>query len=996
IFYDKEILSSETGERLVYTKAEIEGNEGFVSKADYRVDADGWSAELSRVEGVALSSGANINLLVRKGELDGYYLGNDGLPSGSAVFAISARLIPVSVGESITFSKASSGFFHYGFRNSAGAFFGKVQNNANEFTITVPTGAVNLEVSYRKDTLPKVERGTIKTQWTLAPEDQVNQSNIVYLEGLVSQTAEALTSVYTKTEIDGQLGTKLPTAVHNTFAQQTADSFAQTAKLTELNSALGRLSEAEAGIASNALSINLKASQTEFSGLKSTVENMKIGGRNYYSNLSTKVSRLVGTARKIQKNTINGFDLKGDHTDLLNVRVENVIKSAGWWTVSFDVRVKSGANNSTFTFQVVDNSRVVTVTLTSQNWVRVEQAFDVTRHSDIFNFVDIDGLRYFEYEFRNFKVEKGNKATDWTPAPEDDAVLISKLESDLTIESGRINALSTKVNANESFIGQLTVSPDGIVGTVAEINNITQKIAKISVTEQLVNGLQTTVGDADTGLVSQVNQIAGGLQSVVTDFENISIGGTNLINGSKTFGPTFLAQRYNLTTLVTNTWDPFGKSSPILHTVNSSPDGVSKNYLRIMNVVKEKAPHTFSVWARRYQGIGSAVPVSISIGDDRDDNVIMIGATWEKHVVHYTPYRDVNTFNFLQIRHLQYDNFRIEWFNPKLEVGTIASDWSHSLDDLATMDYVGSEISQLQNNINFRVSKNDVINQINISTEGILLAGKKIHITGQTTIDTAVIKSAHIDTLNVSKLTGTVAEFVTLSSKVITADSITSIHIKSENALIDKLFATSALIDRLTSKTAFITSIKAIDISADRITAGTLNAANVNIINLNVSSLVGNKSNFVETAFNAINSNISINGDRLLVVHSNGSQTRIDANGLHHIEGGVSYRTHYLTEVGRISVNTSNLAITEGVLVTLPAIFKGKPFKVSVSISDVLSYEHPQYNNLAIQRIVSFPSQGSINHANGTFKIYGYARTINYKTDNVIHVPVQVQYTVTV
>ena len=45
---------------------------------------------------------------------------------------------------------------------------------------------------------------------------------------------------------------------------------------------------------------------------------------------------------------------------------------------------------------------------------------------------------------------------------------------------------------------------------------------------------------------------------------------------------------------------------------------------------------------------------------------------------------------------------------------------------------------------NLRVGKGDVINQINISPESILIAGNKVHITGQTTIDSGVMTSAMI------------------------------------------------------------------------------------------------------------------------------------------------------------------------------------------------------------------------------------------------------------
>ena len=50
-----------------------------------------------------------------------------------------------------------------------------------------------------------------------------------------------------------------------------------------------------------------------------------------------------------------------------------------------------------------------------------------------------------------------------------------------------------------------------------------------------------------------------------------------------------------------------------------------------------------------------------------------------------------------------------------------------------------SAIAQLQDDIDLRVAKDDIINQINISKESILIDGNKTHITGDTKIDKNVI-----------------------------------------------------------------------------------------------------------------------------------------------------------------------------------------------------------------------------------------------------------------
>lgn len=62
-------------------------------------------------------------------------------------------------------------------------------------------------------------------------------------------------------------------------------------------------------------------------------------------------------------------------------------------------------------------------------------------------------------------------------------------------------------------------------------------------------------------------------------------------------------------------------------------------------------------------------------------------------------------------------------------------------------------VSQLSDSITLAVQKNDVINQINVSTEGILIAGEKVHITGTTLIDDAIITTAMIKELDASVIT---------------------------------------------------------------------------------------------------------------------------------------------------------------------------------------------------------------------------------------------------
>lgn len=88
-----------------------------------------------------------------------------------------------------------------------------------------------------------------------------------------------------------------------------------------------------------------------------------------------------------------------------------------------------------------------------------------------------------------------------------------------------------------------------------------------------------------------------------------------------------------------------------------------------------------------------------------------------------------------------------------------------------------SEITQLSNDINLRVQENDVINQINISTESILIAGNKVHITGQTTIDNAVITDAMIQSVSATKISAASLSAISANLGNVTAGTLNSVAI---------------------------------------------------------------------------------------------------------------------------------------------------------------------------------------------------------------------------
>ncbi|HEW5846106.1 TPA: tail fiber domain-containing protein [Streptococcus pneumoniae] len=103
-------------------------------------------------------------------------------------------------------------------------------------------------------------------------------------------------------------------------------------------------------------------------------------------------------------------------------------------------------------------------------------------------------------------------------------------------------------------------------------------------------------------------------------------------------------------------------------------------------------------------------------------------------------------------------------------------------------------------------SAGDIISGINLGANGHnRFVGKLTHITGETLIDRAVIKSAMVDKLKTANF-----EAGSVTTTILEAEAVTAEKLKVDNALIRKLTANDAFIDRLTSKRIFSTKVESV------------------------------------------------------------------------------------------------------------------------------------------------------------------------------------------
>lgn len=139
-----------------------------------------------------------------------------------------------------------------------------------------------------------------------------------------------------------------------------------------------------------------------------------------------------------------------------------------------------------------------------------------------------------------------------------------------------------------------------------------------------------------------------------------------------------------------------------------------------------------------------------------------------------------------------------------------------STQDVATQ----TQVSQLAGsyaikNLN---SAGDIINGVNIGADGNnRFIGKLTHITGETLIDKAVIKSAMVDKLKTGNF-----ESGSVTTPILASNSVTADKVLVDSAMINKLVTNQAFIRELTSQKAFITQLNSIAVTAEKIQGGRL------------------------------------------------------------------------------------------------------------------------------------------------------------------------------
>lgn len=460
--------------------------------------------------------------------------------------------------------------------------------------------------------------------------------------------------------------------------------------ITEAQTALTKTSELEQNIN------GFRQTVSETYTTKDEFNNLQIGGRNLL--LKTKTSKqVVGNNGTNQGTTLYTLSTHswahldpGEYMISVDISYEGTI--SGKFTFQRDNKPWgfTPAAGKNFADIITDSKRKAHVEFCVTN------AHDGASKGLGVRFDNVQGT----VTFSNMKLEKGNKATTWSPAPEDmldvataSTTYTTKSEFTQTAKEikGTVAEQANTINGHDKTISTLSLKANKFETDIKQVTEQATAIADRTTTleqdlggfKQTVKGTYITKTDADKNLVDAIN----GMQ----------IGGTNMLLDTRAFGSAnpnnIPAHGFSLNSAAQNgTYNQFTyRRIPDTVTTNN-PDGPAYNSIPIERGKTYTASFYYrgtadlSVYFYGSNGYVGCVATTASNGttnnsvNGNDGNVTFAkNSEWKRYWVTWTLHKTGGTHlkKNLLFRRKGTTGY-IDIAGVKLEEGTKATEWSPS------------------------------------------------------------------------------------------------------------------------------------------------------------------------------------------------------------------------------------------------------------------------------------------------------------------------------
>ncbi|MDS8782794.1 tail fiber domain-containing protein, partial [Streptococcus pneumoniae] len=338
----------------------------------------------------------------------------------------------------------------------------------------------------------------------------------------------------------------------------------------------------------------------------------------------------------------------------------------------------------------------------------------------------------------------------------------------------------------------------------SQFANVTNQLARKVETTDFQRVKETSklyeriLGNTENGIADKVARMALTNQLFQVEVAKNASNGQNLLKGTKDFSGGWKNKGAN--------WKKHAEKYKGVDVLfkNNSWNGVGQEIDAKIGEV-----YTFSLWMKSdwkndtvnfYVNRNGSVEKGWGVPSETS---VAITSEWKRYS--FTFKITVDGFIFPRVERLN-QNTNLYIAGLKLEKGSYATPYTEAPED--TDEAIRSVQSQLTGswavqNIN---SAGDIISGINLGANGHnRFVGKLTHITGETLIDRAVIKSAMVDKLKTANF-----EAGSVTTTILDAEAVTADKVRFDAAFIRKMTANDAFIDQLTSKRIFSTKVESV------------------------------------------------------------------------------------------------------------------------------------------------------------------------------------------
>ena len=620
----------------------------------------------------------------------------------------------------------------------------------------------NTKVSYELSKV-KVEKGTKETDYTSAPEDieekiEANTTAISIaqgkIDGLISEnsiikgdvttisdkytslkaTVDGInTTVASHTSSIGTINTNISglsgkvTTVENNYAslRQSLEGFKTTvannySTKTELSTVDGkvtgltsRVSTAESSITQLNNKIALKVEATD---VTEAINNVQIGGRNFVSQSDsfnkgsgyTGISSILNsdgtlsvTAASGNGNWFTGW-AKGYGVTESNMNEGDI------FTISFTMKSSNTISKPTIYIKSGMGYYSMQGTMSS-NWSTIYYTGTWKKANEMSLYLGFSGV-VGTIDIKNWKIEKGNKPTSWTPAPEDVKESISVVDTKITTTNNKVAEIETslssinlKVQSTEQTVathttqlGQVdtkisTAKSDAIStassdatskansaltsaknytdGQITTVNQtITDKAAEIKLTTDSITQRVSSTESTLSSTVITANNALTNSNTANTKIDSLQVGGRNLLKNSKI---NITSKSYPICTLYIT--ESISEGTECTISIKGQL-GEGKDYFGIFNS-------------------GGSVRIVNVLPSDRDNDGV-----YRKTFSWVVGNATNSTLYIYPMPSAVSVDSSIEWI--KLEVGNKATDWTPAPEDVDTaITTVDTKITTTNNKV---------------------------------------------------------------------------------------------------------------------------------------------------------------------------------------------------------------------------------------------------------------------------------------------------------